>query len=119
MLAMNLAFLPQSDYKTKGNLYARIARYAAEKNHGRFSLQLVQCRLLIGLYYSAQGDSAIVWDFGGSAFRAASDLWVNLERGIIGLDNKQPLDYGLNKHGLAECHRRTYWSTFIVDVSLF
>ena len=83
------------------------------------SLQLVRCRLLTGLYYFAQGDSAIAWDFGRSAFRAASDLWVNHERDIIVLGDEEPLDYGLNKHGLAECYDRTYWSAFIMDVSLF
>ena len=119
MLAMSTVYSLQPDYKAKGILFAKIARQAAEKNYGNFSLQLVQCRLLIGLYYFAHGHSGEAWDFGGSAFRAVAGLRLNLERDIIDLGDDERLDYGLNKHSLAECQRRTYWSAFIMDVSSF
>ena len=117
MLAMGSTFSNLETRKSEGSLFARVARYAVEKNHGQFSLQLAQSRLILALYHFSVGDGAKAWDYCGSAVRVAAGLKMNLEQAIVAIVNDAPLDFGLNRSGLEECYRRTYWSTFLMDVS--
>ncbi|MCJ1293626.1 hypothetical protein MMC34_005181 [Xylographa carneopallida] len=115
MLAMGSTFSNLETRKSEGSLFARVARYAVEKNHGQFSLQLAQSRLILALYHFSVGDGAKAWDYCGSAVRVAAGLKMNLEQAIVAIVNDAPLDFGLNRSGLEECYRRTYWSTFLMD----
>ena len=120
MLAMGSKFSSLDASKSEGSLFARVARYAVEKNHGQFSLQLAQSRLILALYHFSLGDAAKAWDYCGSAVRVAAGLKMNLEQAIVKIADDAPLDFGLNRHALEECYRRTYWSAFLMDVgSLF
>jgi hypothetical protein len=117
MLAMGSIFAP-NDPKSDSKLFCNIARYAIQKNYGKFSLQLVQSRLLVALLFFALGDTKIAWDYCGSALRAACALKFNTEAGINDLTEDQIPEYGLSKEALAECQRRTFWSVYIMDVSI-
>ncbi|MCJ1401829.1 hypothetical protein MMC11_005046 [Xylographa trunciseda] len=115
MLAIGSTFSNLETRKSDGRLFARIARYAVEKNHGQFSLQLAQGRLILALYHFSLGDASRAWDFCGSAVRVAAGLKMNLEQAIVKAADDAPLEFGLNRHALEECYRRTYWSTFLMD----
>ena len=117
MLAIGSTFSSLETRKSEGSLFARVARYAVEKNHGQFSLQLAQSRLILALYHFSVGDGAKAWDYCGSAVRVAAGLKMNLEQAIVKIVDDAPLDFGLNRYALEECYRRTYWSTFLMDVS--
>ncbi|MCJ1382054.1 hypothetical protein MMC17_005166 [Xylographa soralifera] len=115
MLAIGSTFSNLETRKSEGSLFARVARYAVEKNHGQFSLQLAQSRLILALYHFSMGDGAKAWDYCGSAVRVAAGLKMNLEQAIVKIVDDAPLDFGLNRYALEECYRRTYWSTFLMD----
>lgn len=117
VLAMGSIFSSRAERKHEGSLFSKIARYAVEKNHGNFSIQLIQSRLLLAFYHFALGETHKAWDFGGMGFRVASGLKLNLEEGVTDIGDEDVMEYGLNRHALAECRRRTFWSAYIMDVS--
>ena len=118
MLAMGSIFSSRNERNHEGSLFSKIARYAVEKNHGNYSLQLVQSRLLLAFYHFSTGDTHKAWDYGGMGFRVASGLKLNLEQGATDIIEDEILEYGLNRHALAECRRRTFWSAYMMDVSV-
>ncbi|MCJ1473635.1 hypothetical protein MMC13_002286 [Lambiella insularis] len=115
MLAVASIFSNQDTSRSEGSAFARIARYALEKKHGHFTLQLAQSRLLLALCHFSTGDLTKAWDYCGSALSVAAGLQMNSEQGILKNTEGTPLDFGLNRHGLEECYRRTYWSAFVMD----
>lgn len=117
MLAMGSIFSSKNEHNHEGSLFSKIARYAVEKNHGNYSLQLVQSRLLLAFYHFSTGDTHKAWDYGGMGFRVASGLKLNLEEGATDIIEDEIMEYGLNRHALAECRRRTFWSAYMMDVS--
>ena len=117
MLAMGSIFSSRDEGKAEGCLFSKLARYAVEKNQGNYTLQLVQSRAILALYHFAKGDAHQAWDFCGMAVRAASGLKLNLEEGITDIQDDEEMDYGLTRNGLVECHRRTFWSVYLMDVS--
>ena len=117
MLSIGSIFSSRPERKAEGSLFAKITRYAIEKNHGNYSLQLAQSRMLFALYLFALGDSASAWDNGGSAFRAVAGLKLNLEEGITDVGDNEPSEFGLNRFTLIECRRRTFWSAYLMDAS--
>lgn len=118
ILAMGSVFSSRAERKHEGSLFSKIARYAVEKNHGNFSIQLIQSRLLLAFYHFALGETHKAWDFGGMGFRVASGLKLNLEEGVTDIGDDDVMEYGLNRHALAECRRRTFWSAYMMDVSI-
>ncbi len=119
ILAMGSLFSPDSGKRALGKRFAAVATYAAEKRFGKFSLQLCQTRLLLALYHFAQGQAQEAWDFCGSGLRAISALCLNTEEGIKELADETPeLEYGFDRQTFEECCRRTFWSGFLMDVSL-
>lgn len=118
ILAMGSVFSSRAERKHEGSLFSKIARYAVEKNHGNFSIQLIQSRLLLAFYHFALGETHKAWDFGGMGFRVASGLKLNLEEGVTDIGDDDVMEYGLNRHALAECRRRTFWSAYMMDVSV-
>lgn len=117
MLAMGSVFSSRAERKHEGSLFAKIARYAAEKNLGNYSLQLIQSRLLLAFYHFSLGDAHRAWDYGGMGLRVVSGLKFNLEDGITDIHDDDILSYGLNRHALEECRRRTFWAAYMMDVS--
>lgn len=118
-LAMGSLFSPDADKRALGKRFAAVATYAAEKRFGKFSLQLCQSRLLLALYHFAQGKAQEAWDFCGSGLRAISALSLNTEEGVRDLADESPdLQYGFDRQTFEECCRRTFWSGFLMDVSL-
>lgn len=117
MLTLGSVFSPRKEAKVEEGTFCKIAVRSVEKNYGAFSLQLAQSRLILSLYFYAVGDMTKSSDFTGSALRCTSALRLNLEASIADRINSGTFDFGLDRHALAECHRRTYWSTFLLDVS--
>ncbi|KAI9841136.1 MAG: hypothetical protein M1837_000980 [Sclerophora amabilis] len=113
MLTVASNFSAVGERKTISREFARISRYAIDKHHDDFTLQLVQSRLLLALHYFASDRVTEAWDCSGAAFRAGSWLKLNLEdphQHSLGAN-----DYGLNFSGYAECRRRTFWAAYIMD----
>ena len=79
VLAMATTYSTRDDMKARGAEYAAIARYAASGRE--FSLQLVQARLLLSLYYYAINIFHEAWDYCGGALRTALGMNLNLEIG--------------------------------------
>jgi hypothetical protein len=113
ILALGTVFSLKPEHRALGAQYGAISRYACDNRH--FSLQLVQSRLLLALYYFAINSPNDAWDFCGSAIRTASGLKLNLEIEKTNDAFLQIFPYGLNRHGYAECRRRTFWSCYIMD----
>lgn len=119
VLAMGSLFSHDADKRGLGKKFAAIATYAAEKRFGKFSLQLCQSRLLLSLYHFAQGKSQEAWDFCGGGLRAISALKLNTEEGVKEMaDGTSELEYGFDRRTFEECCRRTFWSGFLMDVSV-
>lgn len=118
ILAMGSVFTTDADKRRIGKHFAAVAAYAIEKRLGKFSLQLCQSRLLLGLYYFARDRFDESWDLCGGALRALSALRLNTEEGVKSLPDLLPeLDYGFDRPTFEECCRRTFWSGFLMDVS--
>ena len=113
LLAMGSVFSDREQHVSDGKRFAKTASYALSQSKGHFTLQLVHARLMVGLYYFAVGETGKAWDLCGMALRSASALKLNLEEGVTDLGDAAA--YGLNKAGLIECRRRTFWSSYIMD----
>lgn len=113
VLAVGSIFSQNKEHKALGTQYAAISRYACENR--RFSIQLVQSRLLLSQYYFAMNNSNDAWDFCGAAVRAASGLKLNVEIEKSEDAYLEFFPYGLNRAGYAECRRRTFWSCYLMD----
>lgn len=94
--------------------YAQVARYATEHAAG-LSLQLVQARIVLSLYYLSIGRPSDANDMSSAAISAATCLQLNLEMEQSSDANLAVFPYGLSRHGYAECRRRTFWSCFILE----
>jgi hypothetical protein len=113
VLALGTVFSSKAEHKALGIQYASISRYACLNRH--FSLQLVQSRLILALYYFATNNANDSWDALGGALRAASGLRLNVEFEKSDDVYLKTFPYGLNRHGYAECRRRTFWSCYLMD----
>ncbi|KAG9245430.1 fungal-specific transcription factor domain-containing protein [Calycina marina] len=109
---------PKAEHKALGVEYAAISRYAcglelASPRH--FSIQLVQSRLLLALYYFADNNNNDFWDYCGSAIRAASGVRLNVEFDKSSEASIKVFAYGLNRAGYSEMRRRTFFSCYLMD----
>lgn len=119
VLSMGSVFSSDPEKRAVGKKFAAVASYAAEKRFGKFSLQLCQTRLMLALYFFARGKSQEAWDFCGAGLRVISALKLNTEEGIKDLAEGGPyFDYGFDRRTFVECCRRTFWSGFLMDVSV-
>ncbi|KAI9731915.1 MAG: hypothetical protein M1834_004366 [Cirrosporium novae-zelandiae] len=112
ILALGSVFSERVEREICANRFVEIARFAVEHCKNHFSLQLVQSRLILALYYIAQDEVDTGWDFCGSAVRAACGFELNNEPPD---KEDQSFEYGLTKIGSDECHRRTFWSAYLLD----
>ena len=115
ILALGSIFSARRHHKTDGHLFVNIARCAVEKSQHKFSLQLIQSRTILGLYYFAIGESQGGWDFVGQGLRAALGLRLNIEEHCRDARHNEEQPFGLHKYAVIECCRRTYWSAYIAD----
>jgi hypothetical protein len=113
ILALGTVFSLKSEHVPLGVQYAAISRYACDNRD--FSIQLVQSRFLLSLYYFAINNPNDAWDFCGGALRAANGLKLNLEIEKSDDHFLKTYPYGLNRAGYAECRRRTFWSCYLLD----
>jgi hypothetical protein len=113
MLALGSVFSSDPTHRECGKGFAAVSRYACDQRH--YSLQLVQSRLLLALYYYALNNVADSWDFCGAAIRTATGMKLNLEVEETGAKQTGDLPYNLNQQGYTECRRRTFWTCFILD----
>lgn len=119
ILALGSLFESDADKRALGKRFAAVATYAAEKRFGKFSLQLCQSRLLLALYHFAEGKPHEAWDYCGGGLRAISALRLNTEEGVKEMADGAPeLEYGFDRRTFEECCRRTFWSGFLMDVSV-
>ncbi|KAK3955378.1 hypothetical protein QBC32DRAFT_311165 [Pseudoneurospora amorphoporcata] len=99
--------------KEQTHHYAQVARYATK--HATISLQLVQARILLSLYYMAVLRPIDANEMSSSAISAAAYLQLNLELDQSPDVGLKSFPYGLTRAGFAECRRRTFWSCFLLE----
>ena len=120
ILGVGSIFGPEPDHSNHGPFFCEIARFAMVRTLGKFSLQLTRRRLLLALYHysvGSVGEQQISWGYGGMAIRAATGLRLDLENNFSDNGEDEGLEYGLDKRALINRHRRTFWSTYLIDVS--
>lgn len=117
LMAMGARFSEHKDSIAHGKRLRQIARQAEQSSFGRFTLQLAQTRLTLGMLSFSLGKSGEAWDYFGTAIRAINGLKYNTEDGVAELTNVEDCEYGLNKEAIIECRRRTFWSACVMDVS--
>ena len=113
ILALATVFSPKPEHKGLGVQYASISRYACDNRH--FSLQLVQSRMILAIYYYAIDNRNDSWDACGGSIRAASGLRLNVEMEKSEEAYLKTFPYGLSRHGYSECRRRTFWCCYLMD----
>lgn len=113
ILALATVFSSKPEHKALGVQYASISRYACANRH--FSIQLVQSRMILAIYYFAINNPNDSSDACGGSIRAASGLRLNVEIEKSEDAYLETFPYGLNRHGYAECRRRTFWCCYLMD----
>ena len=116
MVASNFSTRP--DRRLFAREFGRVARYAIDRRRDHWSLQLVQCRLLLALQNVVANQSTEAWDVCGGAIRAAIGLGLHLESSMApDRDESAPL-YGFGRRTFVECKRATFWALYMMDVRL-
>jgi hypothetical protein len=113
VLAIGTVFSLKSEHKPHGIQFSTISRYACDNRP--FTIQLVQSRVLLALFYFANNSPEESWDFCGAALRAASGLKLNVELEKSEDAFRTSYPFGLTRSGFAECRRRTFWSCYVMD----
>ena len=115
VLAIGSVF--SNEYSSFARLCVERATHAATNLYGRFSMALVQTRLLLASYNHLKGKDGLAWDFNGSALRAIGAMRLNTEEGCgEDLDEYARCYFSFTKEQLRECRRRTFWTAFLMDV---
>jgi Fungal specific transcription factor domain len=119
MLTLASRFSTDPDRKTLSKNLKTTAQYALEHRNTKFSLQLVQSRIAYSLYCFAANNSNEAYEYCGAGIRAALAMRLNIDDGAGDLPDDGTFEYGLNRHAIAECRRRTFWSVYLMDVSQY
>lgn len=114
MLAIATRFASLPNSSSVGAEFESIARNAVDSNQGKFTMQLIQARILLGLYASAADNAHGAWDYIGAAIHAAMGVRLFLEEGRSDLGDDY-VEFGLNKSAMDEVCRRTFWTLYIMD----
>lgn len=117
MIALGSLFSDRPDRVVTLRRSSRIACVAIEKSQHTMTLQLAQSYLIMSLWYYATGCLVGSWTSIGAAGRVVAGLRYNMESGVVIVDQNQACEYGLHPQALMECRRRTWWVSFILDVS--
>lgn len=115
VLAIDSTFSSQPERGSEASLFAKIAVYAANSRRGGFNIQPIYRWLLFALYHFSLCSSQTAWGSCGRAIRVASGL--SLNQASECQDTERNAEYGLIKHTLVECCRKTFWSVHVTDVS--
>lgn len=94
--------------------YSEVARYATDRT--ALSLQLVQARILLSLYYLQVSRPSDANDMSSAAISTATCLQLNMELELPhegASTTKYP--FGMSFAGFGECRRRTFWSCFVLE----
>lgn len=118
LMAMGCRFSAREESTAHGKRLLQIAHDAEQNCFGKFTLQLVQTRLILALLNFSLGKFSEAWDYCGTAVRAICGLKYNCEEAVSLPDHSDEISYGLNSRALTECRRRTFWSAYMMDVSL-
>ena len=113
ILAAGAALSPQGEARGVAHEYAQVARYATER--AALSLQLVQARLVLSLYYLAVSRPADADDMSSGAIAAATCLQLNLELERARDGALAVFPCGLTAAGYARCRNRTFWACFLLE----
>lgn len=85
---------------------------------GKFSMAVIQARLLVAAYKHLIGEDSASWELSGSALGIIRAMRLNSEEGCgEHLDDATRRYYNFSREQLKECRRRTFWTAFLVDVS--
>jgi hypothetical protein len=118
VLAMGSIFA-ENEFSSFAKICADRASQAVSMIDGKFSLAIVQARLLVAGYNHLIGKDSTGWDLSGSALRIISAMRLNTEEGCADdLDEFNRRYFSLSREQLKECRRRTFWTAFLVDVSI-
>ncbi|KAK1761033.1 hypothetical protein QBC47DRAFT_20204 [Echria macrotheca] len=93
--------------------YSQVARYAVD--HGALSLQLVQARLLLSLFYLGTSRQSEANDMLGSAISAATFLQLHLDLEKSRDTGLTTFPFGLTRAGYVECRTRTFWCCYLLE----
>lgn len=119
MLALATIYDSSTEVKRIGQQLADIARHAERESFSRPTLQLAQTRLNLCLYYFAEGLKEAAWEYAVTAQRVLLALDFNTERGVRDVATDVSVhEYGMSSVQLVECRRRTFWSGYLLSVSL-
>lgn len=105
LCAIAARFSPQ--YREAEEQFARQARQLILDNFDEQKLEVVQALVLMGLHDFGSNNGHKAWMFAGMAVRLGSALNLNMEPKEKG---QSPVE--------KEVQRRTYWSYYLMDVSL-
>ncbi|KAI4732150.1 hypothetical protein E4T49_00150 [Aureobasidium sp. EXF-10728] len=115
VLAMGSIFA-ENEFSSFAKICADRAGQAVSRIDGKFSLSLVQARLLVAGYNHLVGRDSTGWDLSGSALRVISAMRLNSEEGCgEDLDEFTRRYFSFSREQLKECRRRTFWTAFLVD----
>ncbi|KAG9524544.1 hypothetical protein KCV07_g1648, partial [Aureobasidium melanogenum] len=115
VLALGSIFA-ENEFSSFAKICADRAGQAVSRIDGKFSLALVQARLLVAGYNHLIGKDSTGWDLSGSALRVISAMRLNSEEGCgEDLDEFTRRYYSFSREQLKECRRRTFWTAFLVD----
>jgi hypothetical protein len=90
--------------------YSEVVRYATDRT--ALSLQLVQARILLSLYYLQVSRPSDANDMSSAAISTATCLQLNTE---LEHDSATRYPFGMSFSGFSECRRRTFWSCFVLE----
>jgi hypothetical protein len=117
VLALGSIFA-ENEFSSFAKICADRASQAVSMIDGKFSLAIVQARLLVAGYNHLIGKDSTGWDLSGSALRIISAMRLNGEEGCgEDLDEFARRYFSFSREQLKECRRRTFWTAFLVDVS--
>jgi hypothetical protein len=108
-----------------GNVFSPFAKLCAERAtqavsfvDGKFSIAVIQARLLLAAYNHLIGKDTSGWDLSGSATEMIRAMRLNSEEGCEeDLNEHTRRYYNFSREQLKECRRRIFWTAFLVEVS--
>ncbi|KAK7517130.1 uncharacterized protein IWZ02DRAFT_492437 [Phyllosticta citriasiana] len=113
VMALGNVFSSDPDWRYTEKQLLDIVHDALQRRVGKFTLQVCQSRLFVGLVHFARGRHLDSWDWCGSFLRALSALKLNLEEFVTQHDEEP--EFGFEENLIEECRRRTFWSGFLMD----
>ncbi|KAL1387132.1 hypothetical protein HDK64DRAFT_130751 [Phyllosticta capitalensis] len=113
VMALGNVFSSDPDWRFIEKQLLDIVHDALQRRVGKFTLQMCQSRMFVGLVHFARGRHMDSWDWCGTFLRALSALRLNLEESITQHDEEP--EYDFDQPVIEECRRRTFWSGFLVD----